>query len=121
MIPADASGLYNVRHVAEWLWNRLMGDGLKNFGSLERAHVYAFLAKDQDLVSLASPEDLGSIITSMELEAGSAFMDLIDNLANQTLALNSSVPDERRGANERIGQAINFIVGTPYIFVQEGL
>lgn len=120
VVPVDESGLYTVRHVAEWLWNRLMGDGLKNFGSLERAHVYAFLANDQDLVSLASPEDLGSIITSMELETEAALMDLIDILANQTLALNSSGPDERRGANARIGQAINFIAGTPYIFVQEG-
>ncbi len=120
MVPADASGQYNVRHVAEWLWNRLIADGLKNFGSLERAHVYAFLANDQDLVSLARPEDLDRIITSTEIETEPAFMKLVDDLASQSLALNSSDTNERRGTNERIGQAINFISGTPYIFVQEG-
>ena len=98
-----------------------MGDGLKNFGSLERAHVYAFLAKDQDLVSQVSPEDPGRVITSMDLETEPALMDLVENLASQTLALDSADPDARRRANESIGQAINFIAGTPYIFAQEGL
>ena len=120
MVPADEYGQYNVQYVAEWLWNRLMSDGLKNFGPLERAHVYAFLASDQDIVSLASPEDLDRVITSMELETESSLMELVDNQASQTLALNSLDPDERRSANERIGQAINFIAGTPYIFAQEG-
>lgn len=120
VVPSSESGDYVVRDVAEWLWQRFIADGLKHFGPLERAHAYALLASDRDLVYLVSPEDVDRIITSREVETEPALIALVDNLATQTLALNSADSDERLRANERIGQAINFIVGTPYIFVQEG-
>jgi hypothetical protein len=36
------------------------------------------------------------------------------------MTLDSLDSTERRIANERVGQAISFILGTPYIFAQEG-
>jgi hypothetical protein len=120
IVPADASGKYVVQDVAEWLWNRFIGDGLKHFGPLERAHLYALLASHRDLVYLISPENLERVFTSTELETEPALIALVDNLSNQTLALNSIDADERRRADERIGLAIHFIVATPYIFAQEG-
>jgi hypothetical protein len=120
VVPVGQGGEYVVRNVAEWLWNRFIGDGLKHFGPLERAHVYALLASNRDLIYLASPEDLSRVITSSELETEPALIALVDNLSNQSLFLASSDSDERHYANERIGQAINFIVATPYIFAQEG-
>jgi hypothetical protein len=120
IVPIGESGEYVVRDVAEWLWNRFIGDGLKHFGPLERAHVYAVLASNRDLNYLASPEDLSRVITSMELETEPALIALVNSLSTHSLPLDSLDTDEKRYANERIGGAINFIVGTPYIFAQEG-
>jgi len=120
IVPIGESGEYVVRDVAEWLWNRFIGDGLKHFGPLERAHVYAVLASDKDLIDLVSPEDLSRVITSMELETEPALITLVNSLSAQSLPLDSIDTDEKHYANGRIGQAINFIVATPYIFAQEG-
>jgi hypothetical protein len=120
IVPMGATGEYVVRDVAEWLWNRFIGDGLKHFGPLERAHVYALLASTRDLNYLVSPEDLSRVITAIELETESALIALVNSLSTQTLPLDSIDTDEKRYANERIGQAINFIVATPYISAQEG-
>jgi hypothetical protein len=45
---------------------------------------------------------------------------LIEDLGGISMLLGSKDKDERRYANELVGQAINFIVGTPYMFVNEG-
>jgi len=120
IVPIDETGEYVVRDVAEWLWNRLIGDGLKHFGPLERAHVYALLASDKDLIYLVSPENLSGVITPIELDTEPALIALVNSLSNQTMALDSIDADVKQYSNERIGQAINFIVATPYIFAQEG-
>jgi hypothetical protein len=36
------------------------------------------------------------------------------------MALDSSDVTQRRNANQLIGQAIDFIVGTPFMFAEEG-
>ncbi len=45
---------------------------------------------------------------------------LVDELAVQTMALDSATDSERGEANMRVGQAINFIAATPYVFAQQG-
>ena len=120
IVPIGETGDYVVRDVAEWLWNRFIGDGLKHFGTLERAHVYALLASNSDLIYLVSPEDLSREISTMELETEPALIALVNSLSTQLLPLNSIDTDDKHYANERIGQAINFIVATPYIFAEEG-
>ena len=103
MIPIGETGDYVVRDVAAWLWNRFIGDGLKHFGPLERAHVYALLASDRDLNYLVSPEDLSRVISSMELETEPALIALVNGLSTHSLPLDSIDTDEKRYANERIG------------------
>jgi len=120
VVPVGQTGNYMVKDVAEWLWNRFIGDGLKHFGPLERAHVYALLASKRDLIYLVDPENLDRVITALELETEPALIAMVENLSSRTLALDSNDTDERREANERIGQAINFIAATPYMFAQEG-
>ena len=44
----------------------------------------------------------------------------IDTLAAQPMLLDSGYEDDRKRAHERIGTTINFILGTPYVFAQEG-
>jgi hypothetical protein len=118
--PQDEGGQYRVRQLAEWLWNRFIGDGLKHFGVLERAHVYALLATSRDLVELASPDDLERIVTSYDLETDPALIALVDDISGYSLALGSPDTDIRHAANQQVGMAINFIVATPYMFAQEG-
>ena len=135
VVPADAGGDYVVQEIAEWLWQRFIGDGLQNFGTLERAHLYAFLATDFDLVYTVNrdeietagldPDDISlydfdRIVTTAELENDQTLIDLIDGLATDTIALDDADQGIRRNANARVGQAINFVVATPYMFAQEG-
>ena len=47
IIPTNSNGDYNVEDVAKWLWNHFLGDGLKNYGPLERAHLIPYLAARQ--------------------------------------------------------------------------
>ena len=112
-------GDYVVSDVAEWLWERIVADGLRNFGSLERAYVYALLATNSDFAMIADPDYPDHVYTSDELE-GLQLAALVDDLGNETMSLDSANSDDRLEANERLGQAINFITGTPFVFVQEG-
>ncbi len=118
--PRSETGVYVVKDLAEWLWQRFVADGLKNLGPLERAHLYALLDKGRDLAYLLDPGDVERVITETEVQEDAAISALVNELSKRTLALDSSDPYLRRGANNRIGQAINFIVGTPFMFVDEG-
>jgi hypothetical protein len=119
-IPKSASGGYVVKDVAEWLWNRFIGDGLKNMGLLERAHIYAILAEDLDIVYLADQNRLDRVITTADLTSDPALVNLVQSLSTRVLSLDSANSTVRDKANARVGQAINFIVAMPYIFAQEG-
>lgn len=133
--PRDGNGTFRVDQMTEWLWNRFVADGLKNLGVLERAHLYAYLAVDADLIYLVNrmeieaaggdPDDLDQydfdrVVTTAELESNPELETLIDWLAEQLIPLDSTDQGERQAANARIGQAINFIAATPYVFAQEG-
>jgi hypothetical protein len=119
VVPLNANGAYAVRDVAEWLWNRFVGDGLKHFGPLERAHVYALLSTELDFAYLADPQNSGRIITTADVGM-SPLAELVSDLANRPLSLNSADSAQRQVANRRVGQAVNFIVGTPFVYAEEG-
>ena len=119
VIPSE-NGRYVVLMVAEWLWNHLIGDGLANFGALERLHVYALLARGDDIGNLLDPGNPGRIIAETEVQSDPALAALSSDLARQAIALENTDSIQRLKANERVGQAINFIVGTPYMFADQG-
>lgn len=96
VIPDNGSGVYNVADVGQWLWERYIGDGGKNYDDLARLHVEALLATGLDLNHPFAPPH------------------------GEPLGLDSNDPDLREEANRRIGLAINFITMTPYMFAQEG-
>ncbi len=120
VIPDDGAGNHVVEQVAEWLWQRFVSDGLKNFQELERAHVYALLATHDDFGQLAYPDEPDRVILSADLRSDPALIALVDDLATRTLPIDSTTPSERANANLRVGQAINFIAATPFVFAQEG-
>jgi hypothetical protein len=120
VIPRSGAGMFVVGEVGEWLWRRFVGDGLRNYGPLERAFVVSLLASDRDLPYLLDYNDLERIISSAEAANDGAIKLLVDTLAAQPMLLESGYEDDRKRAHERIGTAINFILGTPYVFAQEG-
>jgi hypothetical protein len=111
----------NVKLVAEWLWQRFANDGLKNFGVLERAYMYALLAQGRDLGYVLDPAHANVDHVFTETELTTTYATAIDGLANTTmdLALDPTTTNGQR-ANRRVGQAIDFILGTPFVLAQEG-
>ena len=120
LMSAGSGSGYKVKDAAEWLWNRFIVDGLKNFGLLERAHVYALLATGYDLSYLSDPARPDRIIKKSDIESDQDLKDLVLQLQESEIHLDSQNDSERIAANQRVGQAINFITATPYIFAQEG-
>lgn len=119
-ISPAASDNYRVGKMAELLWNRVIGDGLKNFGALEKAYIAAFLATGRDLAYAVDPTDLNRVFSSNELETDPTLVNLLDGMYQTRMELDSSDANTRQTANRNVGKAIAFIAGTPYIFAEEG-
>lgn len=124
-IPDDGSGNYVVAQVADWLWKQLIGDGGKHFDLIAKSQLYALLARGDDFGYVAVDEgvygDRAHAFTSEELTNDVGLSALLATLGAETMALGSAdVKDERREANARVGQAVQFIAMLPYSFVVEG-
>ena len=115
-----SGGEHSVEDVTEWLWQYFIADNLKNLGELERAHLYALLATGSDLAYLLNPDDRNRVVTTTDIQTDPAINATISDLAQQTLALTSPDDTERLLENHRIGLAVNFIIGTPFLFVEVG-
>ncbi len=119
VIPAT-NGVYRVEAVANWLWQHFVADGHKNFGTLERAHLYALLGSGKDLGNFIDSASPDTIYTAEDIETDAELSGLYDDMAIATMNLGSSDDDKRGAANYRVGLAIAFIQATPYVFAQEG-
>lgn len=114
---------YTVKELSEWLWQRFIADDLANFGPLERVYVYAFVASGQDPVRLwvdsgrLSESDWDRVLTADDLQG--SLSTQFQDLANQTID-NTMTPEHEALLANRLGQAISFIVSTPYMYYQEG-
>ncbi|MBK6658960.1 MAG: hypothetical protein IPG43_12755 [Proteobacteria bacterium] len=110
---------YFVGTSAAWLWQRFVADGLKNFGPLERAHLYALLAYGRDLGAVLHPRFPDTAVTLAELNApaGKAWLAKV---AAARLPLESKDADIRERTNDRIGAALDFIIATPFMLAEEG-
>lgn len=120
VIPDDGSGDYRVQSVAEWLWQKYCGDGLKNFGTLERAQVYALLGSGKDFGLFVDTADPLHVYTAEEIETDATLNALFDDMAIAKMNLNSSDETKNYAANYRVGLATAFISATPYVFAQQG-
>lgn len=125
VIPQFGRGQWLVKDVARFLWQRFVADGLKNYGTLERAHLHALLGSDRgdnqgvDLGYYLDEEDPGRIYTREELESEPLLSTVVE-LGERLVELDSGNPGERLRANYRIQRAIAFIAVTPYAFIEEG-
>ena len=146
-IPVSSNGGYVVEDIAKWLWQRFINDGLRNYGPLERAHMVSLIGSRRDFPLLLAIRDgrlaIGKTVTLQDLDddyntpldptlleypyttddvLNTTYVTaLVDELAARTIELNASNADDRRSANGRVGQAINFLISLPFHFVQEGL
>jgi hypothetical protein len=111
---------YEVDKIGEFLWDRFIGDGLKNYATLERAYVNSLLASGKDLAYAIDANDLDRIFTTNELETDVNLISLLEDFASTKMALKSKDDKERQAANRNVGLAISFILGTPYLFAREG-
>lgn len=110
---------YLIGTTAEWLWQRFVSDGLKNFGPLERAHLYALLGYGRDLGAVLHPRFPDTAVTLGELRHG-AGKAWLAKVGAARLALESKDADIRERSNDRIGAAIDFIIATPFMLAEEG-
>lgn len=119
IIPRGATGNFRIDAVAEWLWKHLLADDGQLMGPLERAHLYALLGTRSDLNAFADatlPDKIYSVSDVQNTELATR----LSELGQQTLPLDSTDADERSIATRSIGQAVSFIIATPYMFYQTG-
>jgi len=127
MIPRDDAGQWRVKDVARYLWQRFIADGLKHFGPLEQAHLYALLGsriegqdvQGVDLGLYLDESDPERVYTVDDLRTQPALSKIVA-LGEVELALDAGDATVRKGENTAIQRAIAFIAATPYAFLQEG-
>lgn len=121
--PAESQFCVTAEAVSEWLWQRFVADGLKYFGPLERIQVYTLINTGKDAAATLK-ESVGSGVfydshfSEEELTEGGSLNQLFSDQANNCVFTNTE--DQRRGLASNLGQAVNFIANTPFMFFQEG-
>ncbi len=124
-ISREDTNDYEVRKITEFLWKKLIADGLKNLGVLERAEIYALLAEGKDfshVVDSNNPDKIysaGDIISDTEIN--SKYQALSEAKLNYLDNYKDNRNRQRWEDNYRIGMALAFMAATPYMFAQEGL
>lgn len=118
VIPKDTNGHYVVKDVASWLWKRFINDNERNFGTLEKAHIYALL-NGKDLGYFLNPDDPEHIYTISELESFDNSQK-INDASVAFMNIDSSDRALKLEANHNISRVIAFLSTLPYIFVEEG-
>lgn len=118
--PRDDEGKFRVGQLAEWLWRRFVADGGKNYGPLEKAHMYALLAGGQDLGLFLDEDNPDRIYSVTEIESDPIIVEKLADAKVSLVYLDHEESDIRQSANARVGFAINFVIATPFIFIEEG-
>ena len=113
--------------IAKFLWRRILGDATYSYYcSLERAHLVSILSSGRDLnYMLCGNVDVTACATKDNVTAESAIttgsaLATINNAAGTTLFRTGASTTDLNNDNDRIGAAIDFILATPYNFIQVG-
>ena len=72
---APKGGVHSAKEVGKWLWDRFIGDGRKNYGKLEQAHVEVLLATGYDLGYLADANNSQLIVNTGDPDASQYVYD----------------------------------------------
>lgn len=116
---------YQIDKVSEFLWNKFVADGLKNFGTVERAHLYSLLAEGKDFEYLIDSENPDTNYSVEQIANEPELVEIVQLLGQRKLLYLDDYRDNRNMLrwedNYRIGMALAFIAATPYMFAQEGI
>jgi hypothetical protein len=109
----------NIKEVAEFLWSKLIGDNLKNFGYTERLEVYSLLYSGMDYNSLTdtNTEPIKDNILNDYFMNQTYLMLENASLINED---NKTYKDKLLTENKKLINTIHFILGTPYFLYEEG-
>ena len=113
VIPSNAAGDHVVGDVAQWLWQRFIGDGGANFDAIAQAQVHALLATGFDFAAVVDRNNVGALYSSEDLQNGYAAE------VNHVLAA-TVMNFADREEQVRVGMAVNFITMLPYAFARTG-
>ncbi len=120
--------IWKVVDVAKWLWIRYIGSD-KNFGFLEKMQVYALISSGRDFALFIAGDSWNNPPSKSALNIRYNEKYVMNNpavkikwqdLQKGLLFLDTKDPKKRREMANNIGLGINFIIATPYMFVQEG-
>lgn len=121
IVPKDDGGKVRVKATAEWLWQRMFADGLANFGTLERAHLYAILASGKDLGYWIDEADPTHVYSKDDLETSVTLKTQVAGAEQALIRLDDADPKVAQSANYRLSLAVNFLSSLPYMFAQQGV
>lgn len=119
VMPPNAVGVYRVREIAEWLWQRFVADDLAHYGLLERAYVTAFLATGLDFGFVVNEVDPEHVFSETELSS-EPYASYINAHEAAILNLDSNDTNTRYVTQRNIGLAVDFISMTPFMFATGG-
>jgi uncharacterized protein (DUF1800 family) len=117
VIEPNRQGQFLVPEVAEYLWQRFIGDDGKNFDTIAKAQVYALLVTGQDFGYVVDPDnpDPEVFYGTADIQGGHARAAAVfQDLAGQELSFTIN------STHRNIGMAVNFITMLPYAFAMEG-
>lgn len=112
--------------IAKFLWRRILGDAtFSYYKPLEQAHLVAILSSGRDLnYMLCGNVDVSACTTKDTVRAETsltgATLTAINNAATTTLFKSGASATSINDDNDRVGAAIDFILATPYNFIQVG-
>lgn len=121
LVPKDSGGKVRVKATAEWLWQRFFADGLANFGTLERAHLYAILASGTDLAYWIDPSNPTQVYSKDDLETSMTLKTQVAGAEQALIRLDDPDPKVASNAGYRLSLAVNFMSSLPYMFAQQGV
>jgi len=109
----------DIKEVAEFLWSKLIGDNLKNFGHTERLEVYSLLYSGMDYNSLTATDTeptKDNILNNYFMNQTYLMLENASLINEDNLLYKEKLLLE----NRKLINTIHFILGTPYFLYEEG-
>ena len=101
----------NIKSISEFVWNRFIGDNLKNFGKMERLHIYSILAHGVDYNEY---KNTNIIYTDEYINNDQNILNDIEDMSKLTINL---IDTKNK---TRIKYITHFVLGLPFMWFEEG-
>jgi len=109
MIDKDIDN--NVKDITEFIWNRFVGDNLKNFGQMERLHIYSLLLYGKNYNDyIQSDIDYTEEYIESDIDTGNKIIDM----SEEYIDINTT------NIKRNLKYVTNFVLGLPFMWFEEG-